>query len=61
VIFSGPSPVETAFARAPIRTAVSHLCKAVARLEHALAPRKRDYRWEWVGGWEALLQMHARG
>jgi len=55
-VFSLPSPVETTFARAPIRTAVSHLCKAVAHCEHALAPRKRDYRWEWVGGWEVLLQ-----
>lgn len=57
VIFSEPSPVETAFTQAPIRTAVSRLCKAVAHVEHALAPRKRDYRWEWVGGWEVLMQM----
>lgn len=57
VIFSQPSPVETAFAKAPVRTAVSYLCKAVAHFEHALVPRKRDYRWEFVGGWEVLLHF----
>ncbi|MHB9107708.1 MAG: methyltransferase domain-containing protein [Armatimonadota bacterium] len=60
VVVSAPSPVETAFAKAPVRTAVSHLCKAVAHLEHALAPQKRDYCWEWVGGWEVLLRSAAR-
>jgi len=56
VVASAPSPVETAFTKAPVRTAVSHLCKAVAHIEHALAPQKRDYCWEFVGGWEVLLR-----
>jgi len=57
MLFSQPSPVETSFARAPFRTAISHLCKTVAGLELALSPRKRDYCWEWVGGWEVLMRM----
>jgi len=58
LVASRPSPVETSFKQAPLRTAIAHALKLPARLEGALlGSRGRDMFWTVVGGWEALLRF----
>lgn len=60
-VISGPSLVETTLASHPGRTVVAALLKAPARMEQWLSPRGREDRWwNWVGGWEIMLQSLER-
>lgn len=56
IVASRPSLIETSFRRQPIRTTVAWLMKFPARMELALRRTSRPPFWQWVGGWEVVLQ-----
>ena len=57
LLVSQPSFVCSGFSRKKIvRTCAAYLLKMPARLEGMLRQQPKDYIWEWVGGWEALIQ-----
>ncbi len=56
-IISAPSLVETTFASHPVRTVLAAILKAPGRFEELLSKRSRPDRWwNFVGGWEIMLQ-----
>jgi len=55
-IVSQPSIIETIFAKAPLRTSISFLCKTIARAEKLIRPSAIDLKWKYVGGWEVVLK-----
>lgn len=58
LLSSRPSMVESGLDKAPARTIAAYLMKFPAHVELFFAPRHiRDVRWNFVGGWEVLLQF----
>jgi 2-polyprenyl-3-methyl-5-hydroxy-6-metoxy-1,4-benzoquinol methylase len=56
-IISGPSLVETTLTSHPARTVLAAVLKAPARVEEFFSKRGRlDRWWNFVGGWEIMLQ-----
>jgi hypothetical protein len=60
-VITGPSLVETTLASHPGRTVMAAVLKAPARFEELLSKRTRmDRWWNFVGGWEIMLQSGER-
>ena len=58
VVASGPSPVETRFGQAPLRTLLAHALKLPARVECILlGGTDRRMVWTLVGGREAVIRF----
>lgn len=57
VLSSRPSLVETTLRHSPARTVAAHALKLPALIELSLFGRNRTPKWEFVGGWEVVMQF----
>jgi hypothetical protein len=58
MVSSRPSLVETTLRYSPVRTVLAHALKLPAHIEQSLVGKNRPLRWNFVGGWEAVVRFN---